>query len=204
MRRPKARSCAEHRRPLTAPLEAGLQSLADARPRDAVSIRSTPLDGRMYFVASTARGERWRLDAAGLPAPLLAQDLTFIARTLDASGAQSLAQLMQKDDDFYFSHHSTPVALPVYRVIQNTSRTRYYFDSVSGELVAKIDRNAQAYRWLHQGLHRLDFVTALRGRPQWDVLMLLLMAGVTLVCGTGAYLGYRHVARFFDGRSAEG
>ena len=86
--------------------------------------------------------------------------------------------------------------LPVYRLIHGTSATRYYFDSVSGVLVAKIDRNARAYRWLHQGLHRLDFAAALRGRPQWDVLMLLLMAGVTLLCGTGAYLGYRHVARF--------
>ena len=176
-------------------MEAGLQSLAEVRPKDAVSIQSAPLDGRMYFIASTARGERRRLDAAGLPAPLLAQDLTFIARTLDASGATTLPQLLLHEDDFYFSHHSASVAFPVYRLIHNTSGTRYYVDPVSGVLVAKIDRNAQAYRWLHQGLHRLDFAAALRGRPQWDVLMLLLMAGVTLLCGTGAYLGYRHVAR---------
>jgi hypothetical protein len=180
---------------LTAPFGAGLQSLTNARPQDAVSIQGAPLDGRMYFVANTARGERRRLDAAGLPSPLLAQDLTFIARTLDASGAPTLPQLLLQEDDFYFSHHSAAVALPVYRLIQNTSGTRYYFDPVSGVLVAKIDRNAQAYRWLHQGLHRLDFAVALRGRPQWDVLMLLLMAGVTVLCGTGAYLGYRHVAR---------
>ncbi len=182
-------------RALTASMEAGLQSLAEVRPKDAVSIQSAPLDGRMYFIASTARGERRRLDAAGLPAPLLAQDLTFIARTLDASGATTLPQLLLHEDDFYFSHHSASVAFPVYRLIHNTSGTRYYVDPVSGVLVAKIDRNAQAYRWLHQGLHRLDFAAALRGRPQWDVLMLLLMAGVTLLCGTGAYLGYRHVAR---------
>jgi PepSY-associated TM region len=186
---------------LNALADSSLQSLAQARPRDAVSIQSAPLNGRMYFVASTARGERRRLNAAGLPAPLLAQDLTFIARALDASGA-TIPQLLLREDDYYFSHHSTPVALPVYRLIHNTSGTRYYFDSVSGVLLAKIDGNAQAYRWLHLGLHRLDFTAALRGRPQWDVLMLLLMTGVTLLCGTGAYLGYRHVARLLTAAHA--
>jgi hypothetical protein len=50
-----------------------------------------------------------------------------------------------------------------------------------------------AYRWLHQGLHRLDFAAAIRARPQWDAIMLLLMSGVTVVCATGAYLGYRRL-----------
>ena len=62
-------------------------------------------------------------------------------------------------------------------------------------LAAKLDANAQAYRWLHAGLHRLDFAASLRGRPQWDVLMLVLLCGVTAVCVTGAYLGYRRLMR---------
>jgi hypothetical protein len=61
-------------------------------------------------------------------------------------------------------------------------------------LIAKIDPAARRYRWWHQGLHRMDFAAALRGRPQWDALMLLLMSGVTFVCLTGAYLGYRRLA----------
>jgi len=40
--------------------------------------------------------------------------------------------------------------------------------------------------WLHQGLHRLDFAAVLRARPLWDLIMLLLMSGVTLLCVTGA------------------
>ena len=62
-------------------------------------------------------------------------------------------------------------------------------------IVAKQDSQARAYRWLHQGLHRLDFAPALRSRPRWDALMLFLMAGVTVVCVTGAYLGYRRLIR---------
>jgi hypothetical protein len=178
--------------PAVTPLETGLQLLAQAQPTDAVSIETAPLDGRIYFIASTASGERRRLDVAGAPAPLGGDDLTFIARTLDAS---AVPQLMRQDDAFYFAHHGAPAMLPVYRLVHAATGTRYYLDPVSGSIVTKIDRNAQAYRWLHEGLHRLDFFTALRGRPQWDMLMLLLMAGVATVCGSGTYLGIRHLAR---------
>jgi hypothetical protein len=41
----------------------------------------------------------------------------------------------------------------------------------------------------------MDFSAALRGRPQWDGLMLLLMSGVTALCVTGTYLGYRRLLR---------
>jgi hypothetical protein len=176
-------------------MTAVLQALSEARPKDIVSIKGAPLDGRLYFIASTAGGGRRRLDATGLPAPLSGAELMFVARILDSSGASPAPQSMREDDDFYFSHHSAVAALPVYRVIDGASGTRYYVDPVSGMIVAKIDRSAQAYRWLHEGLHRLDFAAALRGRPQWDLIMLLLMTGVTEVCGTGAYLGYRHLSR---------
>jgi hypothetical protein len=80
-------------------------------------------------------------------------------------------------------------------VILPPSGNRYYVDPVAGMLVAKLDANAQAYRWLHEGLHRLDFTASLRRRPQWDVLMLILLSGVTVVCVTGAYLGFRRLTR---------
>lgn len=174
-------------------MAAALQALA-ATHADALSIKSTPFNGGLYFTASSAGGERRRLDAAGAAAPLDEADLKFLASTLGRSEA-SVPQLIEAGDDFYFSHHRDRVALPVYRLIRRGLDTRYYIDPVSGMLLAKIDRNAQAYRWLHQGLHRLDFTPALRSRPQWDALMLVLMSGVTLLCATGAYLGLRRLLR---------
>ena len=164
-------------------------------PAGAVSIESTPFDGEIYFTASTAAGVRRRLDAAGAAAPLEAAALKFFANALEGSEASAVPQLIEAGDDFYFSHHSEPVVLPVYRLIHRSAGTRYYIDPVSGMLVAKIDRSAQAYRWLHQGLHRMDFAPSLRHRPRWDALMLVLMSGVTLVCATGTYLGFRRMLR---------
>jgi len=182
-------------------LAAALRAQADAHPA-AVSLKAAPLNGQLYLVASTAGGERRRLDDGGAPAPLGSADLTFLAQALvrvgppktpDTPNTPNTPELMTQEDNFYFSHHDL-AALPVYRLVL-ASGTRYYLDSVSGMVIAKFDAEARAYRWLHAGLHRLDFAAPLRGRPQWDALMLLLMSGVTVVCVTGAYLGYRRFTR---------
>jgi hypothetical protein len=156
-------------------------------------LTAAPLNDRLFFVARTASGATLRLDAAGSPASLDSADLAFLARAAGGTEQSTALELLQHEDEFYFSHHDV-AALPVYRLISATG-TRYYFDSVSGMLVAKQDSRAQAYRWLHEGLHRLDFTAALRSRPRWDALMLILMSGVTLICVTGAYLGYRRLTR---------
>ena len=121
-------------------------------------------------------------------------DLKVLAQALARVGPPNMPELMTQEDNFYFSHHRELAALPVYRLVL-ASGTRYYLDSVSGMLIAKRDAEAQAYRWLHEGLHRMDFAAPVRGRPQWDALMLLLMSGVTLLCVTGAILGYRRLTR---------
>ncbi|HEX3914404.1 MAG TPA: hypothetical protein VHW71_12915 [Steroidobacteraceae bacterium] len=188
-----AQSARIHGAPLTLPaLGAALQSLADAKP-ESVAVESVPLDGKPYFIATSAGGARQRFDAGGRTAPLNGQELKFLAKTLGAPAPDG-PELLDIEDAFYFSHHRQLVPLPVYRVIA-ASGTRYYLDPLSGMLRAKFDAQAQAYRWLHEGLHRLDFAAPLRARPQWDALMLLLMGGVTAVCVTGVCLGYRRLTR---------
>jgi PepSY-associated TM region len=168
-----------------------LQNLASAHPA-AVSLKGVPLNDELYFVASGSSGERLRLNERGAPAPLSGAELNFLARALGGDGKPSAPQLLRQEDSYYFSHHREVAALPVYRLVL-ASGTRYYLDSVSGMLVAKLDAGSRAYRWLHEGLHRLDFAAGLRVRPQWDLIMLLLMSGVTVLCVTGAYLGYRRL-----------
>jgi hypothetical protein len=173
-------------------LAAVLQNLASAHPQ-AVSLQAAPLNNALYFIASGASGERLRLDERGEPAPLSRGELGFLSHALSAVGVPGPPQLLTQEDDYYFTHHET-AALPVYRLIL-ASGTRYYLDPVSGMLVAKLDTASRRYRW-SQGLHRLDFSAFLRARPQWDLTMLLLMSGVTMLCVTGAYLGVRRLTRF--------
>ena len=190
--------------PRSTALGVALQNLAGAHPA-CVSLKAAPLGGEIYFIASRANGERLRLNERGAQAPLGGAELKVLARAVAGVGTEigtrmggetpGALEFVTHEDSYYFSHHRELAALPVYRLVL-ASGTRYYLDSVSGMLVAKLDVESRAYRWLHQGLHRMDFAARLRTRPQWDLLMLLLMSGVTVVCATGVYLGYRRLTRF--------
>jgi len=174
-------------------LGGALQSLADGQPV-AESVIAAPLNSRIFFIAGSGSGERRRLNDRGEQAPLGSAELKFLADALQGAAAHGVPELLRQEDNYYFSHHRELAPLPVYRLVL-ASGTRYYLDSVSGMLIAKLDADGRAYRWWHEGLHRADFAAWVRVRPRWDLLMLLLMSGVTTVCVTGAYLGYRRLTR---------
>jgi uncharacterized iron-regulated membrane protein len=162
---------------------------------DVVSLQSANLDGRLFFVAAFADGRRIRLDADGMPAPLTAADLAVESQLIAGNSAVAL-HLLSGADSFYFPHHGESVSFPVHRLLLNDrQQTAYYLDPVSGEIVTKIDREARGYRWMYEAPHRLDFSEALRNRPTWDILMLFLLSGASLVCATGLYGAIRRLVR---------
>jgi uncharacterized iron-regulated membrane protein len=171
--------------PLGRDIASAISALAAATPANTVSIVMAPFDGAPAFIAMGADGTRKRLHQSGRTLPL--PDMARAAAILDGGPAELLAQ----GDKYYFDSRSQTARLPVYRII--AGGVRYYLDPLSGEVVRAVDGDARGYRWLHEGLHRLDFTPALRRRPLWDLVMLPLMLGVTLVCGTGAWLGIRRL-----------
>jgi hypothetical protein len=168
---------------------------AGALPRGIVAIESARLWGHPYLLATESNGVRQRLDTGGSAQPLLDADWRRIAKTLGAPTAVS-PELITTGDAYYYSRPGASQAFPVRRLILNDRHgTRYYLDPVTGMLLAVIDSNARWYRWLHRGLHTLDFSAAFRSRPLWDIVMLVLLAGVTVLCGTGTWLGWRRYVR---------
>jgi PepSY-associated TM region len=175
---------------------ASLNALAHSSLRaDVVQVESAALDGTPFMVVTRKDGSRVRFDEQANPTPLQAGELRWMAMSLAAPIQNYSLERLEQEDEYYFSHHREHARLPVYRLIlPDRGHTRYYIDPVSGDILKKVDRDNQWYRWLHQAPHRFDFSALARSRPLWDVLTLLLLSGTTVVCAIGAYLGLRRLA----------
>jgi hypothetical protein len=173
-------------------IAATLQALATAPSLHATRIESAPLHGKLYLLAYRgANVERWDAKTL-LPTVLQPGDVERVAKTLaDSSATQTT--LLTEGDDYYYSGHESR-SFPVYRInLDDKDHTRYYLDPYSADIVGKIGADERWYRWLFEGLHRWDFSATLRTRPWWDLLIVPLMIGVSFVCFTGVYMGYRRI-----------
>jgi hypothetical protein len=176
-------------------VQQALHFLQAASLPQVVAVDSTRLWGQLYLVETRTDGARARISADGSPAALAASDWRKIAQTLGGT-IGTRPELMTAGDAYYYSRPGVAVPFPVYRIVLNDEHsTRLYMDPVTGIPVNIIDRDGRWYRWLHVGLHTLDFSAATRSRPVWDVMMLALLAGVTMICGTGTWLGWRRYVR---------
>ena len=169
----------------------GAMSALRAAPSGTVRVEAVPMGGRMYLAAVSADGAITRVGADGELAPLGRAELE---RALTNGPKVALLELMRTEDDYYYTHRFA-MKLPVWRVIlTDPERTRIYIDPASGALIQAIDGNGRKFRWLQDGLHSLDFAW-MRQRPVWDLIVLPLLALVTLICGTGTWMGFGKVRR---------
>ncbi len=174
---------------------AGVQRfLAAYRPAPgAAMLESAPLGGRLFVLERFKDGRVLRLDGGGRPAPLGRDEL---AGALAAAGKRSLElRLMTRPDLYYYPGYDQPAPLPVWRArLTGPGADVAYLDPVSGQVRLALDGDARASRWIRTGLHDLDF-PGLRARPVWDLAAIVLLAGVLVSVGSGAWLGLKRLAR---------
>ncbi|WEK47772.1 MAG: PepSY domain-containing protein [Candidatus Andeanibacterium colombiense] len=174
-----------------------VEALRAQFPPGAVSAELSIQGKAAFALISDRQGgqARYTLPALTPAAPTAAELRAKTAAALPGTPLAS-AKLLRGTDAYYYSHH-TQVRFPVWRAIyRDRAATRLYFDPATGELIAKVDAQAREFRWWHSALHRLDF-GPLNARPLWDAVMLPLMAGVSLLCLVGLWLGIRRLRRSF-------
>jgi hypothetical protein len=156
-----------------------------------VRLRSQPFAGRLFVIADRADGSTLRLDAAGNPAPLREHEIRAALADPDTGVAE--LSLLDSGDAYYYSHKEER-ELPVWRaILDDTQHTRLYISPTTGAFRI-VDADARKMRWLERGLHGLDF-TGLRQRPLWDIVTLLLLAGVTAITVSGAWMAIQRLRK---------
>jgi uncharacterized iron-regulated membrane protein len=178
-----------------ADLDALIGGLRAGVPAGTVNAELAIEDKAAFAILSDRSGKRTRYTLPAL-APRPPSEAELRARSQTALPGMKIASagLIREPDAYYYGHHNK-VTFPVWRTIyRDADETRLYFDPATGELMGKIDGPSRAFRWLHSGLHRLDF-GPLNKRPLWDIVTLPLMIGVSALCLIGLWLGVRRLRR---------
>jgi hypothetical protein len=164
--------------------------LANGRIR---ALDAAPLGGRLYVMATDLNGHAQRLDADGRPAPLTPAEAKAALKAVAKSPIAAFERI-DREDAYYYSGYDGEAALPAYRArLADAEATTFYLDGQTARMVKAVDNTGRQSRWLRYGLHDFDFGPLLRSRPLWDVVMWTLLAGVTAVCVTGAWMSWLRI-----------
>ena len=106
------------------------------------------------------------------------------------------------DDYYYYSLPSFNLGLmkpartlPVLRVrFDDPNQTWLYLNPSHGQLM-KADKNDRVARWALYGLHALDFSFLYRHRPLWDIVVMALLVGATVLSASTLLPMYRRLRR---------
>ncbi len=104
-------------------------------------------------------------------------------------------QVLNEYDDYYYTR-SNSLVLPVFKYeLNDPTHTAIYIDPISHQVVKKIGQKNRFERWVYNGLHSLDFAFLRNKRPLWDVVVITLLLGVTLLSLTGTVLTCKKLFR---------
>ena len=107
---------------------------------------------------------------------------------------QDAVWLQEYDGYYYDPRGSRP--LPVLRVrYEDEHATWLYLDPEQGGIVQRSTSVSRLRRWLYQGLHSLDFPFLYFHRPLWDIVVIVLSIGGTVLSFTTMLPAWRRLKR---------
>lgn len=84
--------------------------------------------------------------------------------------------------------------LPALRVVFGDERATWvHIDPHTGAVLGRTDDTRRVRRWLFAMLHSWDWLPLLERRPLWDIVMVVLSLGGTLLSVTGVVIGWRRL-----------
>jgi hypothetical protein len=160
----------------------------------------------MDFITPTPDGEHVLVSPLRPDRPFARfGDSTVMRVTCDVMPGVAIREAVWLDeyDDYYYKTVSSfdlglprmARTLPVLRVnYDDAAQTWLYFTPSPGQIY-KAERQDRANRWGYYGLHGLDFAFLFRYRPLWDIVVVVLLVGVTVSSVTSLVPACRRLAR---------
>jgi hypothetical protein len=90
--------------------------------------------------------------------------------------------------------------LPALRLVfDDPHATWVHIDLHTGALLGRTDSHRRISRWLFAMLHSWDWLPLLERRPLWDIILIVLSIGGTVMSVTGIVIGWRRLAQKTNG-----
>jgi hypothetical protein len=167
-------------------------------PIDSIlSINVNVFDGNIYLSINYNDAKRASFMLNPVPEKVEANSDLFLKkiRVLFPKDSITNVQVLNGYDDYYYSR-SNSLVLPVFKYeLNDPTNTAIYIDPITHQVVKKIGQKGRIERWLYNGLHSFDFASLRNKRPLWDIVVIVLLLGVTLLSITGAVLTYKKLFR---------
>jgi len=151
--------------------------------------------GNTYVLLRSEQQESLLDSESGVPVTLFsAAVLQAQASKLGTYGALASAQWLS-NGDLYFNQdaQTTPKVLRI--AFADALNTTYYVDARTTKILASQDSNSRVYRWLFNGLHRMDIPPLTDRLLARRITIFILSAGGVLLTVAGIVLGWRRVRR---------
>jgi len=151
--------------------------------------------GHSYLLARNEQQELLIDPQSGVPVTSFsAAVLQAQASKLGAYGAVASAHWLS-NGDLYFNQDAqiTPKVLRI--AFADALNTTYYVDARTTKILASQDSNSRIYRWLFNGLHRMDIPPLGDRLLARRITIFILSAGGVLLTVAGIVLGWRRVRR---------
>jgi len=148
-----------------------------------------PLPRLEHRYVSAVRPDRGAITTFGRNA------MTDIAQTAMPGVAVQDSMWLQEYDGYYYDPRGSR-PLPVLRVrYADANATWLYLDPERGGIVQRSGKVSRLRRWLYQGLHSLDFPFLYFQRPLWDIVVILLSIGGTILSVSTMVPAWRRLRR---------
>lgn len=178
------------------------QALLAASGGGVRELRWTRVLGQTRVLAQAAAGSPQVLDSRdGSPVGLDAAALRLAAARLVPAPVARVEQLDDYDLYYYARDAHTMTGggarpLPILRIVfDDPHATWVHLDPHTGAVLGRLDSGKRTSRWLFAMLHSWDWLPLLERRPLWDLVLIALSLGGTLLSVTGVVIGWRRLGR---------